>query len=154
MTTLEGEIDNPMASATVLYVEDEEGDLFFMRLAFKKAGAGLDLRTVEDGQTAMNYLAGTADFTDRQQHPLPAVLLLDLNLPVISGFDVLTWLRARDEFKALPVVVFSSSAREEDRRKALELGANEYVEKPNSALLFTGLVQALRNKWLAGGPAR
>lgn len=137
-----------MAQATVLYVEDEENDVLFMQMAFKKAGLGPALRAVEDGQQAIDYLAGTNGYGDRQQYPVPSVLLLDLNLPLISGFEVLTWLRGQPDFQTLPVVVFSSSARKEDRQKAQELGADEYFEKPNSALLFGQVVAQLRERWL------
>ena len=136
------------AKATVLYVEDEENDVFFMQEAFRKEGLGHALRTVGNGREAINYLAGNAAYADRGRHPLPSVVLLDLNLPLISGFDVLRWLRERPEFRNMPVVIFSSSSRDEDKAKARELGAQEYVEKPKSAFLFREVVGLLR-KWLA-----
>jgi len=137
-----------MAGKTVLYVEDEENDLLFMQRAFRKAGIGPALRAVGNGQEAIDYLAGNGGFADRARNPLPAVVLLDLNLPVISGFEVLEWLKSQAELSALPVVVFSSSAREEDRRRAFDLGAKEYFEKPNSAFLFSPVVEVLRERWL------
>lgn len=137
-------------SGTVMYVEDEENDAFLMQVAFNKAGLGPTLRVVGDGRAAMKYLTGDNGFQDRGRYPMPTVLLLDLNLPDISGFDVLAWLRSRDEFQALPVVIFSSSVREEDKQKARELGASEYLEKPISALRFGSVVERIREKWLSG----
>jgi CheY-like chemotaxis protein len=134
--------------ATVLYAEDEETDVFFMRAAFQKLGLDQSLRAVGNGQEAMDYLAGNGRFTDRQRFPVPTVLLLDLNLPLISGFEVLKWLRARPQFQTLPVVVFSSSTRETDRLKAKEFGANEFVEKPSSGAGFGGVAQQIRSRWL------
>ncbi len=133
---------------TVLYVEDEEGDALFMQRAFAKAGLGAALQTVGDGRAAIDYLAGAGAYADRAQYPVPNVVLLDLNLPVLPGFEVLKWMRSHPGYHATPVVVFTSSSRDEDRVKARELGANEFLEKPNSALLFSSVVQRLREKWL------
>jgi CheY-like chemotaxis protein len=132
----------------VLYVEDEECDRMFMEAAFRKAGMGEALRAVVDGREAMEYLGGNGAYADRSRHPMPALVLLDLNLPMVSGFDVLKWMRGRPEIAALPVMIFSSSSKEEDRVKARELGASEFVEKPSSAMRFGDVVEELRRKWL------
>jgi CheY-like chemotaxis protein len=142
----------PLPKATVLYVDDEETDVFFMRTAFRKEGLDHLLRVVGNGREALDYLAGRAAYADRERHPPPSVVLLDLNLPLVSGFDVLKWLRDHPELKDVPVVVFSSSSRNEDKAKARELGANEYVEKPTSGLLFREVVRGLRERWLAEQP--
>jgi len=76
------------------------------------------------------------------------VVLLDLNLPQVPGFEVLRWMRTNPDFAATPVVVFSSSTREDDQVKALELGANEFVGKPSSVMRFGEVVQRLRDKWM------
>jgi CheY-like chemotaxis protein len=131
-----------------LYVEDEETDFLFMQMAFEEAGMESALRRVGTGREAINYLAGDGHHADRGQYPLPAVILLDLNLPVLSGFAVLEWLRRKPDFRTLPVVVFTSSSREQDKQRALELGANDYVEKPKSGLQFGTVVQRVRDRWL------
>lgn len=138
-----------MASATVLYIEDDENDLFFMEMAFRGAGLTGTLRSARNGQEAIDYLAGTGPYGNRERHPLPRVVLLDLKLPVVPGFEVLGWLRGQPHTKELPVVVFSSSSREADKKQARELGANDYWEKPNSALLFRDVVEGLKARWLA-----
>jgi CheY-like chemotaxis protein len=134
---------------TVLYVEDEEFDVFFMRRAFQRSGAQCGLQVVENGQLAIDYLSGATPFDNRAQYPIPGLLVLDLNLPGLSGFDVLNYLRQHPEILAPPVVVFSSSARFEDRTKALAMGAADYVEKPSSGLEFAEVVMSLRRRWLA-----
>jgi CheY-like chemotaxis protein len=134
--------------ASVLYVEDEESDVFFMRRAFRRAGMEQALQVVVDGQEAIDYLAGRGTFSDRLVYPMPALILLDLNLPTVSGFQVLRWLRAQPELEDLPAVVFSSSAREEDRTQARQLGANDYLEKPGSGLEFAGVLEELCKRWL------
>jgi CheY-like chemotaxis protein len=137
-----------MRSATVLYVEDEEFDAMFMHRAFERLGLEGSLKVVGDGQQAIDYLAGNGVYADRREHPLPAVILLDLKLPVVSGFEVLEWLRQQPGLKGLPVVVFSSSDQPEDQAKASELGANDFVQKPSSALEFPKVVERLRGQWM------
>jgi len=122
----------------------------FMKIAFQKAGMGESLHAVVNGREAIDYLAGSGIYADRSQHPLPAVVLLDLNLPVIPGFDVLRWLRSRPELAGMPVVVFSSSTRDEDKAKARELGAKDFVGKPQTMGGFGEVVERVREKWLAG----
>jgi PAS domain S-box-containing protein len=134
---------------TILYVEDEETDVLFMSTAFSEKGLASAFRLVSDGRTAIEYLSGTGKYADRGDYPLPAVVLLDLNLPQVPGFDVLKWMRNHPDFLTTPVIVFSSSVREEDRVKAMELGANEFVAKPSSGMRFGEVVERLRHRWLA-----
>lgn len=136
-------------SGSVLYVEDEESDVVFMEMAFAKAGLKEALRVVRDGRAAIEYLSGAGRYGDRQRHPLPAVVLLDLNLPQVPGFEVLQWMRNHPEFTSTPVVIFSSSNREDDQAKARELNANGFVVKPSSGLAFGRVVEDLKGKWLA-----
>ncbi len=132
----------------VLYVEDEESDRLFMQMAFSETGMAEALRTVNDGREAINYLAGKGVYADRKQYPIPSVVLLDLNLPVYHGFDVLKWMKESAVLRRLPVVVFTSSSRKEDRARAAALGASEFLEKPQSALKLGAVVERLRNRWL------
>jgi CheY-like chemotaxis protein len=134
--------------ARVLYVEDEEDDVFFMRNAFKRLGYDDRFHAVEDGDRAISYLSGREAYADRTNHPLPTVVVLDLNLPIRSGFEVLEWLRSQPEFQALPVVVFSSSGRLEDRQRAERLGATEYLLKPASGAQFLVMARQLTETWL------
>ena len=136
--------------ATVLYVEDEEDDIFFMRRAFNRSGTAHRLEAVADGQAAIDYLSGQGTFGNRQEHPLPQLVLLDLNLPMVSGFQVLKWIRAQPALHRLPVIIFSSSARVEDQVLAHELGASDYLQKPGSSLEFRELVETFTHKWLSG----
>lgn len=134
-----------MAKALVLYVEDEEFDAMFMRRAFSKAGLDHDLHVVTDGQQAIDFLSGKSAETRKSP---PDLVLLDLNLPVISGFEVLKWIRSQKNLQKLRVVIFSSSARVEDKASAQMLGADQYVQKPGSALDFLGVAERLDKEWL------
>ncbi len=137
-----------MNDAVILYVEDEADDVFFMRRAFEQEGLAGHLRAVTDGGDAIAYLEAADQFPDSAENPLPHLILLDLNLPVRSGFEVLQWIRSQDTTKDLPVVVFSSSNHNADRERANALGANEYLLKPSSGLDFAKIVQMLKNQWL------
>jgi CheY-like chemotaxis protein len=134
--------------STVLYVEDEEMDRFLMQRAFSKEGLGTNLQLVNDGRTAIDYLSGVGKYANREDYPFPSVVLLDLHLPEIHGFEVLKWIRAQPPTENLPVVIFSSSERAEDQAKAQQLGANEFVNKPGSGLSFLDVVRRLAQQWL------
>lgn len=121
----------------VLLVEDNEDDVFFMQRAFEQAGFNNPLHIVMDGQAAIDYLNGSAEFADRNSHPFPDFMFLDLKLPIADGFEVLTWLRQKKK-SLLPVAILSSSPEEVDMRRARELGANCYLLKPpNVAMLLS-----------------
>jgi CheY-like chemotaxis protein len=132
----------------VLYVEDEETDRFLVQRAFVKEGLGPALRMVNHGQAAIDYLSGAGAYADRENYPLPGVVLLDLNLPEVHGFEVLKWIRAHPSHHELPVVVFTSSAREEDHERARLLGANEFMQKPGLPSLFQEVARTLNKQWL------
>ncbi len=118
-----------MSSCIILHVEDDPNDAFFVQLAFERAGLASSLRRVADGQEALDYLEGRGQFSDRAQWPLPQLILLDLKMPVLDGFDVLAFVRSHPNFKDLPVLILTSSDAEEDRRRAERQGATDYLVK-------------------------
>src|SRR2546423_1908513 len=101
----------------ILVAEDSEDDLILLRRAFEKAGLSGKIEHAWNGEVALSYLAGEGPFSDREEHPFPDLLLLDLKMPSADGFDVLCKLKSR-KGKAPPVVVLSSSELEEDKEKA------------------------------------
>ena len=133
----------------VLYVEDEDDDSFLVQRAFKKAEVPGRLVVLPDGRAAMDYLSGHGEYADRQRHPPPAVVLLDLNLPVQSGFEVLAWVRQQSALRTLLVVALTSSNNQADIHRAYELGANAYMIKPSNADKLLGLVKSFAEFWLA-----
>ena len=120
-----------MKANTVLYVEDEEHDVFFMQMAFKTAHVANPLQIVVDGRQAIDYLQGNGPFANRELYPLPCMVLLDLNIPCLSGIEVLQWLRKHSQLHDLPVVIFSSSSNVLDIAKTNELGIQNYLVKPH-----------------------
>ncbi len=135
----------------VLYAEDSEDDAFLMRRAFTKAKFRGMLTVAANGLEALNYLVGNGQYADRKEHPLPSLILLDVKLPHMSGFEVLRWIRARNAFKITPVVMLTSSSQLVDVATAYENGADGYLVKPSSLDVFAELVADLI---AAGGQPR
>ena len=138
----------------ILIAEDEDDEAFLLERALKKAAITNPIRRVKNGELAIAYLAGTGAYTDRAQNPMPIVILLDLNMPKKSGFEVLAWIRAQPALKALAVDIFSGSSREEDIERALHLGANLYLKKPITLLDLEPLLQGYRQLLLNRGLIR
>ena len=128
-------------------MDDSEDDLEIMRSVFKKAGFNNPLQEVENGEKAIAYLKGEGRYSDRNQYLLPAVMLLDLNMPQKNGFAVLEWIRKHPEFKHLTVVALTASMRIEDVERAFELGANSYLVKPATIEELVALIRCLHD-WL------
>jgi CheY-like chemotaxis protein len=137
-----------MSPGPVLYVEDEEDDVFLVGHAFKEAHVPNQLISVSDGEAAMEYLRGNGKYADRSRYPLPILLLLDINLPLVSGLEVLKWVREQSLLRTLPALVLSSSSQTSDIRIAYELGANGYLVKPSALEKLLNMVTAIRDYWL------
>ncbi|MCS6243020.1 MAG: response regulator [Opitutus sp.] len=116
----------------VLIADDCETDVMLMRSVFRGAGFTQPLQFAHDGEEAMAYLRGDGAYRNRDQFPLPCVLLLDLNRLRKNGFDVLAWQQGQPELKRLPVYILSASSRPEDIERAYDLGAHAYLVKPCS----------------------
>jgi two-component system response regulator len=129
-------------------VEDDEVDTMFMKMAFARQGMESALQVVGDGRKALEYLSGADEHADQNAYPIPSVVLLDLILPEVPGYDVLRWIRTHPDFARTPVIVFSSSTREDDRVRSFELGANDFVPKPSSGTKFDEVVHGLKKKWI------
>lgn len=135
-------------NATILLVEDESSDVFLMRRALLKAGVSNSMHVVRDGEEALLYIRGSEKFADRNSYPMPTVMLLDLNMPKKSGFEVLEWIRSQDDLRHLPVVILSTSSQEQDIRKAYALGANSYLTKPPDFDKLVDIVKVVELNWL------
>lgn len=132
----------------ILCAEDDANDAFLLQRAFEKVGMEWPLLMVNDGMEAISYLAGQPPFDDRTQHPLPALLLLDLKMPRKNGLEVLTWVRSTPELQTLPVLMLTSSNQETDVHRAYALGANGYLVKPNDPRELLSMVEAIRAFWV------
>lgn len=132
----------------ILVAEDDENDVFFLQRALKEAGVQNALFVARDGQEAVNYLSGEPPYSNRADYPLPSLLLLDLKMPRMGGFDVLAWLHSQKEFADLTVLVFSSSSEESDVRKAKDLGADDFLVKPHDSHKLVNLLLEIQKRWL------
>jgi two-component system response regulator len=130
----------------ILVADDSADDVFLLQEAFKMAEATSQLHAVNDGAEALAYLKGEGAFADREVHPFPDVLLLDLNMPRKNGFEVLEWVRGNAACSRLLVYVLTASSREADVVRAYELCANSYVIKPNRLDDLVAFVTAL-HEW-------
>jgi len=128
---------------SILLVEDDEDDQFFMKIALEKAGIRDPLKIVNDGRQAIAYLSGDGEYADRALFPLPTLIFLDLKMPYINGFGVLEWLRERGEFSNVPVIVLTSSPEERDQTHAYQLGARCYLLKPPTREMLLDVWQKL-----------
>ena len=134
--------------AVILLAEDREDDILLIRKAFKAGFITNPVFVVRDGEETIAYFEGVGKFSNRAEYPLPDLLLLDLKMPKIDGFEVLKWLRRQPGLVGLPVVVLTSSENMRDVRTAYQLGANSFIVKPMEFENVIELSKNLRNYWL------
>ena len=131
---------------TILVVEDEEDSVLLLESAFRRAQFSNPVHRVSHGALAMEYLSQAV--AKNQPVPLPALVLLDLKLPLVSGIEVLKWIREREEFDCLPVIVFSSSREDTDMKRAYSLGANSFLVKSSDNTQLGNIAKSLVEYWL------
>jgi CheY-like chemotaxis protein len=141
---------NPLVSeeAVILLAEDREDDIFLIQRAFKRAHLSNPLYVVRDGDEAIEYLKGEDKFSNRVEYPLPDLMLLDLKMPRLDGFEVLKWVRANPSLNKLRIVVLTSSEIMADRNLAYQLGANSFLVKPLQFERFVEAIKMLSQYWL------
>ena len=138
------------ANFPILLVEDDPNDVWLVKHAFQSAGISNPLRIVNDGQEAIDYLKGIGAYSDRGAFPLPKLVLLDLKMPRLNGFDVIGWMRRHYPWKLTPIIILSSSALPQDVNRAYELGANAYMVKPADYRALERLFRTIADFWNAG----
>jgi two-component system response regulator len=136
------------AEQVILLVEDNDADAELTAMAFSEAHIGNTLVRVSDGQEALDYLFAEGRYAQRQVSDIPAVVLLDLNMPRVSGIDVLKAIRADERTKHLAVIILTSSSEDRDRLAAYDNHANSYVQKPVDYDQFVAASKQLGLYWL------
>jgi CheY-like chemotaxis protein len=140
-------------SYLILLVEDSPDDVLLIERAFQKADLRHPLRSVTDGRKAIEYLDGVNDYSDRDAFPFPGLVILDLKMPVVGGFDVIRWMRSHAQAKLVPIIVLASSSLPADVNRAYELGANAFMVKPADHRALEQLLRTMGEFWLANeGP--
>jgi len=127
----------------IVVAEDNPNDIFLLKSAFEEAAPTISVTFIEDGMALVH------NFESRQQQtPAPELLLLDLNIPGMDGFQVLEWIRQQPGLRKMPVIIFSSSGAAADIDRAYELGANSYLVKPFDFRQLTEMVRKIVGYWL------
>jgi CheY-like chemotaxis protein len=134
--------------AHILLVEDNRLDIELTLDAFREAHLGNTMHVAKSGEEALAYLFGREPYADRKQYPLPDIILLDLKMPGIDGFEVLRQVKNAPELKRLPVIILTSSREEGDRALSYDCGANSYLVKPVSFEGFLKVVEEVQSYWL------
>ena len=131
----------------ILIAEDSESDVFFMLRVMEQAGVLNPIFVVRDGNEALAYLQGTGKYADRAVYPIPGIVLLDLKMPGVDGFDILRWRRNAPQLQHTLVVAVSSFDGIYAINLAYETGADTFLSKPLSAEDILNLITAFENYW-------
>jgi two-component system response regulator len=141
--------DQPLLTcAPVLFAEDDASYAILAQYAWSKTGTNVPLKWVNDGKEAVQYLRGTAPATDPRLRRVPRMILTDFHLPCLSGLEVLSWVRHKQIFRNLPVVVLSGSGSKKEIEDAYALGASLYLEKPHGLAQTIEMMRSLDRYWL------
>lgn len=135
--------------ALILLVEDNPMDVVLTLDAFKEAKLLNKITVARNGEQALDYLFGRDKFSDRILFPLPSLVLLDLKMPGIDGFEVLRQIKNTDKLKRIPVVILTSSKEEGDRALSYDIGANSYLMKPVAFNSFIDIVKRIDDYWIS-----
>ena len=134
--------------AVILLAEDLEDDVLLVRRALERAGVKNPFFVVRDGEECLAYVNGTGKYANRDEYPLPDILLLDIKMPKTDGFEVLHQIRKNKAFAALRVIMLTSSEDIFDVNKAYDIGANSFLVKPLEFENYTAMMRTLNSFWL------
>lgn len=137
-----------MRAPTLLVIEDSRDQAVLFGAAARRARPGLDIRHASDGLEGISYLAGLSPYDDRVACPTPDLVLLDLIMPGVDGFEVLTWMRDEPEAPTVPVVVFTASPDPRDAQRALALGAAAVYSKPPDIDGLAAAIREIVERWI------
>jgi CheY-like chemotaxis protein len=132
-----------------MLIDDSPDDLALMRFAFKRAGVRNPVIEMHSGIQAMDYLSGEREYADRERYPLPCLIITDLKMPGVDGFEFLEWLHRRHEFAPVPKLVLTSSSIDTDQKRARELGACAYFVKPSQLNDLVKTVAEMDANWIS-----
>ena len=133
---------------TLLVIEDARDQAFLVGVAARRAHPGLDVHITNNGVDGIAYLGAKAPFEDRSAHPLPDLVILDLYMPELDGFEVLRWLRENQSPPPYPIVVLTGSLKPEDDARARDLGAVSVHQKPTDLHGLGEIVREIVEEWI------
>jgi CheY-like chemotaxis protein len=132
----------------ILLVEDNPADILITQRALRESDLAVELIVLRDGQEAVDYLLRRGPYAEDPAWRVPDLILLDLNLPRVSGQGVLTRIRTEAALSTVPVIVLTTSSRQEDVQAVYAAGANTYIEKPQDFARFVQVLQTIQRYWL------
>jgi CheY-like chemotaxis protein len=135
--------------ACILLVEDNRMDVELTMDAFREARLANEIHVAANGQEALDYVFGQGKYNDRQKYPYPNLVLLDLKLPGVDGFEVLRKIKSSEWVKRIPVIILTSSKEEGDRALSYDIGANSYLVKPITFDGFLDVVRQIEGYWFS-----
>jgi two-component system response regulator len=137
-----------MSQGPILLVEDNADDVELALMAFNRNNIANEIVIAWDGAEALDYLFGMGNYAGRDTRQMPSLILLDLNLPKLSGLDVLRRVRADERTQFVPIVILSTSMAEQDVERGYRYGANSFIAKPMGFESFSEVVKQLGKYWL------
>jgi CheY-like chemotaxis protein len=133
------------AQKTILVAEDDSNDVYLLKLAFLKAGLDVHFEFVGDGEQLIHYLEAS---NRTSKNPIPELLLLDIKMPKVNGFEALEWIRHQPGLKRMLIIMLTSSDEPRDINRAYDLGVNSYLVKPCGIEHLVGIAKYLYNYWM------
>jgi len=137
-------MDAPLETRRILVIEDSAADAHLLRMAFEKTGLRVDIEVIADGMQALKYFESSKS----KAGPDCDLVLLDLNVPIINGFEILERIKSQRNLMKIPVIIFSSSSSSEDIERCYQAGANSYLSKPSALAEFFELIERTAAYWL------
>lgn len=137
-----------MKSKYILLIEDNQDDIDLTLRAFKKHKLANEIRVIQDGAEAVEFLFCTGKYADRNIGDVPSFVLLDLNLPKVNGLEILKKIRENPKTKCIPVIILTSSKYDQDVINSYELGVNSYIRKPVDFNKFIEAIDQIEAYWL------
>ena len=141
--------ENLQQLGTILLVEDEHHDARLLQRAFSRAGVLNPIQHMDRGDKALAYLSGINQYADREAHPVPILIILDLKLPGMSGLELLRWIRTQRELRRIPILVLTAERDDRFMESAYDAGANSYLLKSFEEKEIDRVVSLITNYWLS-----
>ena len=134
-------------SFPILIAEDDENDALILKRALRKAGFNNAFHVSKDGADVVSYMRGEAPYGDREKYRFPRILITDLKMPRMDGFELLEWIQSHPQCSLIPRLVLSASNQQADVQRAYRLGANSYLMKPSSFERLVEMLQTILQYW-------
>ncbi|MBN2379038.1 response regulator [candidate division WOR-3 bacterium] len=131
----------------ILLVEDDENDILITKRAFTKHNLSNRLYVVRDGEEALDFIYHNGEYSDEESAPRPGLILLDINMPKMNGIEVLRKLKSDPGYKTIPVVMLTTSKRDQDKIESYNLGVNSYIIKPVDFNKFVDAIATINLYW-------